>query len=481
MNTQIEPSQRGDRRVDVRHYGRILAKYWVTIVAAALTGLLAALIVTTQITPRYDSTTTLYVSVRAVNAGATGDLLQGANFAQAAMPSYADLATTTLVLDQVVDELDLNIRSAELNALLSVTSPAESVLLKITATHADSEVAARIANTTGNVFTNVVENELEAGSGGQSSPVQVRTVDSASIPEERDGSYFIRNGILGVFIGVIIGMGIAVLRDFLDTRIHSGKDLEKFTGLPILGRIPNDEHISQRPLIVHDDANSRRAEAFRILRTNLQFLGTGDNSDTFMVSSAMPGEGKTHVVANLAIVLAESGARVTLIDADLRSPRLAHVMGIEGAAGLSDVLIDRVTLSDVLQPWGLHSLTVLPAGRIPPNPSELLGSQVMRNVVHELQEISDYVLIDTPPVLPVTDAAVVSSLTAGTLLVASIDQTKWRDMDQALESLAAVDSRLLGIIANKEPLNALAMNGRTTATYGAAQGRDNSRKVRLRS
>src|SRR5690625_3976052 len=142
-----------------------------------------------------------------------------------------------------------------------------------------------------------------------------------------------------------------------------------------------------------------------MLRTNLQFSGSG-GPETYLVSSAVPGDGKTHVVANLAIVLAESGARVTLVDADMRNPRVADVMGIEGSAGLSDVLIDRVSLNDVLQPWGMHDLSVLPAGQIPPNPSELIGSQVMRNLIRELEETADYVLIDTPPVLPVTDAAV---------------------------------------------------------------------------
>lgn len=481
VKTRTEKAQRRERRVEMRNYGRVIAMHWGTVISVALAGLVFALIITTQTTPRYDSTTTLYVSVRAGNTGATGDLLQGSSFAQAAMTSYADIVTTALVLDQVVDELDLNIRSHELDSLLSVTSPAESVLLKITASHTDPETAARIANTTGNVFMHVLENDIESGSDGQNSPVQARIVDSALVPELRSGSFYIRNGILGVFIGALIGIGTAVLRHFFDTRIHSVQDLETFTGLPVLGRIPNEEHISRRPLIVHDDTHSQRAEAFRILRTNLQFLSTGESSDTFMVSSAMPGEGKTHTVANLAIVLAESGARVTLIDADLRNPRLAHVMGIEGAAGLSDVLIDRVELNDVLQPWGLRNLTVLPAGQIPPNPSELLGSKVMRDVIHELQSTSDYVLIDTPPVLPVTDAAVVSTLTSGTLLVMTIDQTKWREVEQALDAFDSVNSRLLGIIANREQFNAVPASGRRGTTYGSAQRRDRSRAVRLQT
>src|SRR5699024_261761 len=151
---------------------------------------------------------------------------------------------------------------------------------------------------------------------------------------------------------------------------------------------------TQRPLVVHDDPGSPRAEAFRTLRTNLQFIAHQDDKRIFVISSPTPGEGKTHVVANLAVVLAESGARVALVEADLRRPRLAQVMGIEGAVGLSDVLISRATLSDVLQPWGTDNLTVLPAGQIPPNPSEMLGFPEMHELLNELAEMNEYVLVD---------------------------------------------------------------------------------------
>src|SRR5699024_2401851 len=176
--------------------------------------------------------------------------------------------------------------------------------------------------------------------------------------------------------------------------------------------------------IVHDDPRSPRTEAFRTTRTNLQFFASNDHARVFVVSSAAPGEGKSHVVANLAVALAETGARVALVEADLRRPRLAQVMGIEGAAGLSDVLIARAPLEDVLQPWGPGNLVVLPAGQIPPNPAELLGSKKMRELLDMLRETADYVLIDAPPVLPVTDAAILTNYASGSLLVSSIGQTR---------------------------------------------------------
>lgn len=475
MTAQTARPSRRDVRVNVRNFSHVLTKHWVTVIGAGVLGLAIGLLATTQLTPKYDATTTLYVSVRAANSGATGDLLQGANFAQAAMPSYADIVKTTLVLDQVSEQLDRSILPTQLNWALSVTSPPGSVLLKITASHDDPQMAARIANTTGEVFANVVQNELEISNGGPNSPVQIRTVDSASVPEPHTGSHYISNSTIGMSVGILLGIGLAVARNLLDTRVHTAKELELVTSLPVLGRIPNDDGIDQRPLIVHAGSASAPAEAFRMLRTNLQFLGSG-GPETYLVSSAVPGDGKTHVVANLAIVLAESGARVTLVDADMRNPRVADVMGIEGSAGLSDVLIDRVSLNDVLQPWGMHDLSVLPAGQIPPNPSELIGSQVMRNLIRELEETADYVLIDTPPVLPVTDAAVASTFTSGTILVVSLERTKWREVVQAVESLETIDSRLLGCITNRETFASSTGHG---SRYGTNYGpRDTYRTVR---
>lgn len=481
VKTRSNESQRTNIHVGVRNFGQVLVKYWRSVVVIALVGLLLGVVLGTQTTTQYDSTTTLYISIRASSGGATGDLLQGSNFAQAAMPSYTDVVTTILVLQRVADELEIEVSPAELRTMLNVVSPSESVLLEITATHEDPHVAMHVADTTGAVFTNVVENDLEVSNSDHSSPIHVRTVDPASVPAQPASSPVIRNGIIGGFLGIFVGLGLAALREQFDTRVHSAKDLERATSLPVLGRIPEEEKIKQHPLIVHPGALAGRAEAFRMLRTNLQFLCTPDQPETLVVTSAMPGAGKTHVIANLAIALDESGARVTLIDADLRNPRIANVMGIEGSAGLSDVLIDRVELSEVLQPWGLQNLQVLPAGQIPPNPSELLGSLAMRNLLSELEAVSDYVLVDTPPVLPVTDAAVASTFASGTLLVVALNQSKGREVFQALESLKTVDSRFLGFVTNRDASTISTGHGRPAVNYGSVPLEETSRKLKVRS
>lgn len=463
--SSVEPQRKG-KFVDLYDYVRVLTKHRLIVAASALTGLVVAIGLTALMTPQYESTSTLYVSVRTDSTGGTDELFQGASFAQAAVTSYVDVATTAIVLDEVLAELEHDLSRDDLNTMLSVTSPSGSVLINITATHWDAEVAAEIANTTGAVFIDVVENEIEVASQSDTGPVQVRSIEPGPVPEDRTSPNAALNSALGLLLGGAIGIAIALLRGLLDTRIHAVADLEEITTTPVVGRIAFDDEIDKRPLVVHNDPRSPRAEAFRTLRTNLQFLGAGDGSRVFMVSSAMPGEGKTHVVANLAIVLAESGASVALIEADLRKPRLAQVMGIEGAVGLSDVLINRATVDDVAQPWGVESLLVLPAGQIPPNPSELLGSRAMQELIEEVSASADYVLIDAPPILPVTDAAVLSTYISGTLLVTSVSQTKRQDIELAIESLETVDGPPLGIIVNRLPIKSADVSGLMSYKYG---------------
>lgn len=470
LTNDSQPHARGLGRRDnypmeLRTYWRMLAKNWWIVVAGALVGLLLGLGASALMTPRYESTATLYVSVRGAGAGEAGDLFQGASFAQTVVTSYVDIATTAIVLDGVAEEMGDDVPRGTMGELLSVQSPEGSSLLNITAEHSDPDTAAALVNTTGEVLVDVVENEIEVDAAGGSSPVQVRLIDPGIVPTESVSPNFALNSALGLLAGLALGIAFAILRGSLDTRIHSVADVEEITNVPVVGRIAQDDSIAHRPLVVHDDPRSPRAEAFRTTRTNLQFFAANDDARVFVVSSATPGEGKTHVVANLAVVLAESGARVALVEADLRRPRLAHVMGIEGAVGLSDVLIDRAPLEDVTQQWGTDNLIVVPAGQIPPNPSELLGSPTMREVLNKLKDTADYVLIDAPPVLPVTDAAILSTYASGSLLISSVGQTRQQDLEQAIDSLENVGGKVLGLIVNKVPMRGSANSGFITYKY----------------
>ncbi len=296
--------------------------------------------------------------------------------------------------------------------------------------------------------------------------MKIETIQAATAPEAASSPNVPLNLALGALVGFAIGIGIAVLRSVLDTRIHSLHDISQITDKPLLGGIALDPDARTRPLIVHADPRNPRAESFRSLRTNLQFVNIERGPRSFVITSAGPGEGKSTTTANLAISLAETGASVALIDGDLRLPKVAEYLDIEGGVGLTDVLIGRAELAEVLQKWGRGRLYVLPSGRVPPNPSELLGSAAMETLLNQLTSQFDYVLIDAPPVLLVTDAAVVSKLTGGAILVAASGATKKQELAGAVRALEAIGSRLLGVIVTMLPTKGPDSYGYGNYTYG---------------
>jgi capsular exopolysaccharide synthesis family protein len=199
------------------------------------------------------------------------------------------------------------------------------------------------------------------------------------------------------------------------------------------------------------------------LRTNLQFIDIADRPKSLVISSSIPSEGKSTIAINLAVSLADTGARVILADADLRRPSIAEYLGIEGRVGLTTVLIGRAEVEDVVQPLGTTSLDLLPAGQIPPNPSELLGSTAMADLLERLTASYDMVLLDSPPLLPVTDAVVLSNLAGGALVVVGADRIHRPQLQQSLESLETAGAHVFGIVMNK-------ISSREAAAYGYGSG-----------
>jgi capsular exopolysaccharide synthesis family protein len=194
------------------------------------------------------------------------------------------------------------------------------------------------------------------------------------------------------------------------------------------------------------DPQSPRAEAYRHLRTNLRFVNVDNPTRVILVSSSLPAEGKSTTAVNLAVSLSEAGKRVLLIDADMRHPNLAEYLGLEGSVGLSDLLAGMVGTDDVLQRWGRHDLHVLTSGQVPPNPSELVGSANMAALLTEQRERFDFIVLDTPPLLPVTDAAALSPYVDGIVLVCRAAKTPGAGLARAVGNLRGVEARLLGCV-----------------------------------
>lgn len=437
--------------LDLKDYARILHKSWILVVAFALLGVAAATAFSLTSDPKYQTTTQLYVSVRAADGAATGELVQGSSFARQAVVSYVDVVNSTLVLDRVVDDLGLSETPQQLDAMVSADSPTNTVLIDITVSNSDPGLAAQIANSVGENFADVVVNQLEKPEGEAVSPVRIETIQPALVPTRASSPNVPMNIAMGLLLGLTLGVIVAILRNVLDTRIHSSHDIESITDAAILGGIALDPEAKTRPLVVHADPRSPRAESFRSLRTNLQFVNLEKGPRSFVITSSIPGEGKSTTTANLAISLAETGASVALIDGDLRLPRVADYMGIEGGVGLTDVLIGRADLVDVLQKWGRAKLYVLPSGKIPPNPSELLGSTAMKQLLSALADQFDYVLIDAPPLLLVTDAAVISKQTGGVIVAAASGRTKRSELTAAVRTLESIGSNIAGIVVTMLP------------------------------
>jgi non-specific protein-tyrosine kinase len=259
------------------------------------------------------------------------------------------------------------------------------------------------------------------------------------------------NLALGLLVGLAIGVGGAVLRETLDTSVKTSDDIQQHSGVSTIGVIGFDPDASKHPLIVHTDQHSVRAEAFRQLRTNLQFVDIDHAPRSIVVTSSLPGEGKTTTATNLAITLSQTGLRVLVVEADLRRPRVADYLGVINAVGLTSVLAGQATLDDVIQRWGDGRMHVLPSGPTPPNPSELLGSQGMVKLLRQLEDRYDLVLLDAPPLLPVTDAAVLATSASGVLMVVRHGKTTREQLSRAAEALSTVGAHVYGAVLNMAP------------------------------
>lgn len=262
----------------------------------------------------------------------------------------------------------------------------------------------------------------------------------------------LRDAVLALVLGLVLGVGLAFLIDTLDERIRSVADLEQVTGgLPTLALIPEVEKgHTDSYVAVRDDPKSAQAEAFRSLRTAVKFAGLERPLKIIQVTSPAQGEGKTTAVANLAMALAQGGDRVAIVCCDLRRPRVQDRFGVDLTPGFTDVLVGDSTLAEALRRYDTNVL-ILPAGSPPPNPSELLSSSKAAAVVKALAEEFDIVIVDSTPVLPVTDSLVVSRMADATLVVADSRSTSRKAVRRALQMLGQVNAPLIGVVLNGLP------------------------------
>lgn len=433
--------------MELSDYIRILRKNWLVIVVATLLGVAIAAGYSLTRTPQYQATSTLFVSTQ--SGDSIQEIQQGSNFTQSRIATYLELIKEPYVLLPVIQELDLPVSAESLASRVNASAGTSTTLINITATDPDSVEAANIANAAASSLGEAIES-LETRDGQTMSPLKTTRTREASAPSAAISPNVTLNLVLGGIIGLAVGLGFAVLRAVLDNKVRNGRDIEALTDRPLIGAIPFDPKAKERPLILEADPHNQRSEAFRSLRTNLQFLEM-EGGHTFVITSSLPSEGKSTTTINLAVALADAGKRVALLDTDLRKPKVAEYLNIEGGAGLTDVLIGRARVADVMLPWGKRPLYVLPAGKVPPNPSELLGSKQMGQLLEALSNEFDVVLCDAPPLLPVTDAAVLSRSTTGALVVVAAGKTTTNQLEGALDALETVGSKVAGMVLTMIP------------------------------
>ncbi len=444
-------------------YWGLLRRSWLLIVATTVGGAFLGLIYAILQPSVYSATTQLFVNVQ--SQGNLGTQLSGGLFVQQRIKSYIDVVDTPGVLEPVIEELGLDTTPQSLASRVTAMNPPNTVLLNVSVADTDPKQATAIANAVAVSFASQIQ-QLESGDA-TASPTPSPTPTSPATPQvpmstiqatvikpavgagklsPKPGTNFVIGGLLGL----IIGVGVAVLRHSLDTTVKTHEELEELSGAATLGSIHYDPQASGSPLVTLRE--TPRAEAFRTIRTNLQYVDVDHPPRVVVITSSLPDEGKSTTACNIAIALSQAGARVVLIEGDLRKPKVGEYLQVSSSRGLTDVLVGRLPLSQAIVRWGRGILDFIPAGTIPPNPSELLGSKHMALLIQELRSRYDVVILDTPPLLPVTDAAVMSTIADGAILVARYGQTRRDQVQDAADALEQVNARLLGTILNFVPV-----------------------------
>ncbi len=447
--------------MDMREQILILRRNWMLIVSFALIGVITAGVVSVLMQKTYTATSSLFVSTQNVETSA--ELQQGSVFALARVQSYVDLVSKPQVLDPVIEALDLDMSAQELATKVKASTSRNTVIIDIEAVDSSPERAAEIAN---GVVANLISSvaDLERPTNGLPSPVRLSSVDTAQPPAVPSSPQTSLNLMLGLLYGLALGLVVAILRHVLDRHVRSEADVRKSTALPLLGGIAESQgqRNTSRPVVLGGSGT----DAFRQLRTNLEFAAVSQQMKSLVVTSSQAGEGKSTVALNLALSIAQSGQKVILVDADLRLPTVASATGLEGNVGLTTVLIGRSTLADATQHWGSGRLSVLTSGPLPPNPTELLGSQAMQDLITALEGEYDTIILDAPPVLPVADATILTRNTDGILLVVGATRVSQHNLSKAVEQLSLVNANVVGVVLNRIPRTGPDANSAYLADYG---------------
>ncbi|MHA3704650.1 polysaccharide biosynthesis tyrosine autokinase [Jatrophihabitans sp. YIM 134969] len=431
-------------------YLRGLRRSWWIVVVAALLGAAAGGYLFWRATPLYAaqvqliaSTTTDPTSTEGGSDGSNGSADEAArgtsSYVAEQAKAFAQLAGTPPAVADAATEAGVPGATPAVSATASGTDP----FLTITVTDTDPEVTRVVAN----AFAATLPVTSARLSGALPVAVGLKTLSPAALPEHPVSPALLRTVGLPLVVGVVVGVLLALLREYLNRTVRDADEIEQATGLPVLGVVPSELDGVRVPSLSHP--YSARTEAYRQVRTAVLAMPEDQVPQVVAVTSAMTGEGKTSVATNLAVALARSGRRVVIVDADLRRPQVATAFDVAAEPGLTDVLLGHVTVDDVLREHADEPrLTLVTSGPIPTNPSEALGSDAMSAVLVDLRARFDVVVVDTPPVLPVADALTLAPSVDGVVLVCRLEVVSQDKIRRTAATLRRVGAPLLGAVAN---------------------------------
>ena len=427
---------------------RLTRAHLLSLLVLTLVGGASAYALTLRMPSVYVADASGYVKV-AATGDTTGEGIAATTLSGSKAESYLPLVTSRAVAQRAIELTGIDASPAAVAGRVTASVAPSSVILEVTASGPSPEESRVLADA---VITATAEeaNRIETGGGaGRQAIVTIEPIESA-LPGAKVAPDPPRNVLVGLVIGLLVAYGVVFLRRQLDTRLRTREHVEEDTGTSVLGIVPVTRELRAASGRGRLDRLGVASEAFRQIRTNLRFVGVDDPPRTIVVTSANPSEGKSTVSATLARVLGEAGQSVVIVDADLRRPTLGSLFEAPSTVGLSQVLSGQIPLEEALQATDQENVRLLASGRTPPNPSELLGSARMAELVASLRE-DHVVILDAPPLLPVTDAGVLAGSCDGVLLVFAVGKTQREQARHVARLLGQVDATVLGTVLNLAP------------------------------
>jgi capsular exopolysaccharide synthesis family protein len=492
--------------MEIHNYITLFKRWLWLIILGGLIAASAAYFVSKGQEPLYRTSAILLISEgSALNPGSE---FQAFQLSERLAQSYIERLTNYEVLTQSIQNLGLNIDPDDLHNAVQVRLINNSQLIELSVTDANPQVAAALANEIPTVFAErnmtmqlarfadskanleaelaqvkdellAAETALAAAKANGSEQTQlndnllrlrethsrllqtyedIRVAEAGNLntiiideyaraPQQPISPRTLTNTLLAGVVGLMLAVGVVFLIEYLDDTIKDPDTLAQAVSLNAIGLIARDKESEKLVMLAHP--RSPNAEAYRQLRTNIQYVSVSRDLKTILVTSANAGEGKSTSAANLAIALAQAGAKVILVDTDMRRPSLHKQCHVTTEVGITNLLLSKENDASFIQETAVPNLQVITAGPLPPNPAELIASERMKQILSWLHERADYVILDSPPILAVTDGILLSQLASTTLLVVEAGKTRQQSLLLALQQLEAVDAHIAGILINK--------------------------------